>query len=124
LVMKQGKVNVVFVGCDRIAANGDVANKIGTSALSILAQHYGIPFYVLGPTSTLDLNCPTGNDIVIEERPSYEVTDTYFTAQMAPKGVKVYNPAFDITPAELITSIVTEKGIFKASELANSILYK
>jgi methylthioribose-1-phosphate isomerase len=124
LVMKQGKVQVVFVGCDRIAANGDVANKIGTSALAILARHYGIPFYVLGPTSTLDLNCPSGDDIVIEERPAYEVTDTYFTAQMAPKGVKVYNPAFDITPADMITGIVTERGIFKASELAKSVLEK
>ncbi|MCI2082315.1 MAG: S-methyl-5-thioribose-1-phosphate isomerase [Bacteroidales bacterium] len=124
IVMAQKKVDAVFVGCDRIAANGDVANKVGTSALAILARYYGIPFYVLGPTSTLDLNCSSGKDIVIEERPAYEVTDTYFSSQMAPKGVKVYNPAFDITPADLITGIVTEKGIFDASEMAKSFSLK
>lgn len=120
IVMSQKKIDAVFVGCDRIAANGDVANKVGTSALAILARHYGIPFYVLGPTSTFDLNCASGSDIEIEERPSYEVTDTYFSSQMAPKGVKVYNPAFDITPADLITGIVTEKGIFKAADMSKT----
>ncbi|MCK9625363.1 MAG: S-methyl-5-thioribose-1-phosphate isomerase [Bacteroidales bacterium] len=117
IVMKQGKINIILVGCDRIAANGDVANKIGTSSIAILAKYYGIPFYSLGPTSTIDWNCPTGDDIVIEERPSYEVTDLYFDKPSAPEGIKVYNPAFDITPANLITGIVTEKGIFKPEEL-------
>ena len=117
IVMKEGKVDVVFLGCDRIAANGDVANKVGTSSLAILAKHYGIPFYVLGPTSTIDLTCPSGEDIIIEERPSYEISDTYFSNPVTPKGVKFYNPAFDVTPADLITGIVTEKGIFKPSEL-------
>lgn len=117
LVMKQGKIDIVFVGCDRIAANGDVANKVGTSMVAILANYYKIPFYVLGPTSTIDFNCQKGSDIVIEERPSYEVTDMYYDKPMAPKGVKVYNPAFDITPAELITGIITERGISKPSNL-------
>ena len=117
IVMKQHKVSVVFVGCDRIAANGDVANKVGTSAIAILARHYGIPFYVLGPSSTIDFNCPSGDKIAIEERASYEVTDMYYDKPQAPQGVKVYNPAFDITPASLITGIVTERGIFKPSEL-------
>lgn len=119
IVMSQGKVEMVMLGCDRIAANGDVANKIGTSALAILAKHYGIPFYSVGPTSTIDFNCPTGKEIVIEERPSYEVTSLYFDKPVAPEGIKVYNPAFDVTPAGLITGIVTEKGIFKPEELKN-----
>lgn len=118
IVMSQGKVDVVFVGCDRVAANGDVANKIGTSALAILAKHYGIPFYVLGPTSSIDFNCKSGKEIVIEERPSYEVTDMYFSKPIAPSGIKVYNPAFDVTPSELITGIVTERGILKPGELS------
>jgi len=117
LVMSQGKIDMVMLGCDRIAANGDVANKIGTSGVAILAKHYGVPFYVLGPTTTIDFNCPTGKDIVIEERASYEVTELYFDKPVAPKGMKVYNPAFDITDANLITAIVTEKGIFKPDEL-------
>ena len=117
LVMSQGKIDVILVGCDRIAANGDVANKVGTSGIAVLAKHYGIPFYILGPTSTIDFSCPGGDSIVIEERPSYEVTEMHYSKPMAPKGIKVYNPAFDITPAELITGIVTEKGIFKPSEL-------
>lgn len=118
LVMRQGKVGVVFVGCDRVAANGDVANKIGTSGLAILAKHYNIPLYVLGPTSSIDFNCKSGNNILIEERPSYEITDMHFSKPIAPSGIKVYNPAFDITDSELITGIVTEKGIFKPNELS------
>ncbi|MDD2595479.1 MAG: S-methyl-5-thioribose-1-phosphate isomerase [Bacteroidales bacterium] len=117
IVMSQGKIDIVLVGCDRVAANGDVANKIGTSGVAILAKHYGIPFYSLGPTSTIDFNCPSGDNIVIEERASYEVTDMYFSKPSAPEGVKVYNPSFDITPAELITGIVTERGIYKPNEL-------
>ena len=119
IVMSQGKIDLVLVGCDRIAANGDTANKVGTSGLAVLAKHFGIPFYVLGPTSTIDFGCPRGEDIVLEERPSYEITEMHFSKPMAPKGVKVYNPAFDITPADLITGIITEKGIHKPEEIRN-----
>ena len=111
-VMSQGKVDLVMVGCDRVASNGDVANKIGTSGVAILAKHYNIPFYVLGPTSSIDTRIETGKDIVIEERPAYEVTDLYFEHPSAPKGMKVYNPSFDVTPNELITAIITEKKIY------------
>ncbi|MCD8138752.1 MAG: S-methyl-5-thioribose-1-phosphate isomerase [Planctomycetaceae bacterium] len=114
MVMQQGKVQAVLVGCDRVAANGDAANKIGTSGVAVLAKHYGIPFYVLGPTSTIDLKCATGADIPVEERKASEVTDLWYTKPMAPKGVKVFNPAFDVTPADLITAIVTEKGVARA----------
>ena len=112
IVMRKGWVQAVVVGCDRVAANGDVANKIGTSGVAILARHYKIPFYVLGPTSTIDSSCPDGDSIVIEERNPDEVTEMWYSRRMAPKDVKVYNPAFDITPHELITAIITEKGIF------------
>ncbi|MEC1180619.1 S-methyl-5-thioribose-1-phosphate isomerase [Metasolibacillus meyeri] len=109
-VMSQNKVQAVIVGCDRVAANGDVANKIGTLGVAILAKHYGIPFYVATPTPTIDLNCATGTGIPIEERSKDEVLKP--TGQyIAPPEVKVYNPAFDVTPAHLITAIVTEKGI-------------
>lgn len=111
VVMRKGWMQAVVVGCDRVAANGDTANKIGTSGVAILARHYGIPFYVLGPTSTIDLNCPDGDSIVIEERNPEEVTEMWYASRMAPEGVKVYNPAFDVTPHDLITAIVTEKGI-------------
>ena len=111
MVMKNGWVNACFVGCDRIAANGDTANKIGTSGVAVLARHYGIPFYVLGPTSTIDLNCPTGNDIKIELRDPEEIRSGFYVQPMAPAGVKCYNPAFDVTDHDLITGIVTEKGI-------------
>ena len=110
-VMKNGWVNACFVGCDRVAANGDAANKIGTSGVAILAKHYGIPFYVLGPTSTIDLNCPTGNDIQIELRDPEEIKSKFYAQPMAPAGVKCYNPAFDVTDNSLIAGIVTEKGI-------------
>lgn len=110
-VMKNGWVNAVFVGCDRVAANGDACNKIGTSGVAILAKYYGVPFYVLGPTSTIDMNIKRGEDIVIEQRPPEEVTDMWYKQCMAPKGVKVYNPAFDFVDNELITGIVTEYGI-------------
>ena len=106
LVMSEGRVQAVLVGCDRIAANGDAANKIGTSA-----RHYGIPFYVLGPTSTIDADCPTGASIPIEQRDPAEVTEAHYAQRMAPRNVKVYNPAFDVTPCDLITAIVTERGI-------------
>ena len=112
-VMRRGWVQAVFVGCDRVAANGDTANKIGTSGVAILAKHHGIPFYVCAPMSTIDLNCPDGSAIRIEERPGAEVTDMWYKEPMAPEGVKVYNPAFDVTDAELITAFVTERGIIR-----------
>lgn len=111
MVMKQGKVNAVFVGCDRVAANGDTANKIGTSVVAITAKRYGVPFYVCAPTSTIDWDTPTGADIVIEERKPSEVTDMWYEKPMAPEGVKVFNPAFDVTDADLIAGIVTEYGV-------------
>lgn len=110
-VMQKGWVQAVVVGCDRVAMNGDVANKIGTSGVAILARHYGIPFYVLGPTSTIDKHCPDGKSIVIEERNPDEVAEMWYTHRMAPEGIHIYNPAFDVTPHELITAIITEKGI-------------
>ncbi|HHX68868.1 MAG: S-methyl-5-thioribose-1-phosphate isomerase [Miniphocaeibacter sp.] len=111
IVMKNGWVNACLVGCDRIAANGDVANKIGTSGVAILAKYYGIPFYVLGPTSTLDMTCKTGNDIRIELRDGNEIKEKFYEKPMAPKEVNTYNPAFDVTDHSLITAIITEKGI-------------
>lgn len=111
MIMKQGKVQAVFVGCDRVAANGDTANKIGTSVVATVAKHYGVPFYVCAPTSTIDWSTPTGDDIVIEQRKPEEVTEMWYASRMAPEGVKVFNPAFDVTDAELITGIVTEYGV-------------
>lgn len=111
IVMQQGKVQAVLVGCDRVAANGDTANKIGTSGVAILAKHYGIPFYVCAPSSTIDLDSKTGADIEIEERPGEEITTAWYKEPMAPENVKTYNPAFDVTDHSLITAIVTEKGI-------------
>lgn len=111
IVMKEGKVQAVLVGCDRVAANGDTANKIGTSSVAILAKYYNIPFYVCAPISTIDLNCKSGEDIKIEIRPEKEITTKWYTKPMVPEGVKAYNPAFDVTDEELITAIITEKGI-------------
>jgi methylthioribose-1-phosphate isomerase len=111
ITMGRGKVNIIFVGCDRVAANGDFANKIGTSGVAILAKHYGIPFYVCAPSSTIDLSIPDGEHIVIEERKPEEVTEMWYAHRMAPAGVKVDNPAFDVTDHDLITGIITEKGI-------------
>ena len=111
MVMKNGWIQACMVGCDRVAANGDTANKIGTSGVAILARHYGIPFYVLGPTSTIDRNCPDGDHIPIEERDGEEIRSLWYREPMAPEGVRCYNPAFDVTPNGLITAIVTEKGI-------------
>ena len=107
-------MNAVFVGCDRVAANGDVANKIGTSVVAAVAKHYGIPFYVCAPTSTIDLQTPAGKEIKIEQRPEDEVTQMWYKERMAPYGVKVFNPAFDVTDHELVTAIVTEHGIARA----------
>ena len=114
IVMKNGWVQACFVGCDRVAANGDAANKIGTSGVAILAKHYGIPFYVLGPTSTIDMNCPDGDHIPIEERDPDEIKTMWYEKPMALPGVKCYNPAFDVTDHTLIAGIVTEKGICRA----------
>ncbi|NLV57619.1 MAG: S-methyl-5-thioribose-1-phosphate isomerase [Clostridiales bacterium] len=110
-VMKNGWVQAVFVGCDRVAANGDACNKIGTSGVAILAKYYGIPFYVCGPTSTIDMSVARGEDIPIEQRPAHEVTEMWYQQRMAPEGVNVYNPAFDFADHELITAIITEYGI-------------
>ncbi len=114
IVMKEGKIQACFVGCDRVAANGDTANKIGTSGVAILARHYGIPFYVFCPSSTIDFNCKTGADIKIEERDPSEISTKFFSEPVALPDVKCYNPAFDVTDNELITAIITEKGICRA----------
>ena len=114
MVMKNGWVNAIFVGCDRVAANGDTANKIGTSVVAAVAQQYGVPMYICAPTSTIDLDTPTGDDIVIEERKPQEVTEMWYENRMAPEGVKVFNPAFDVTDHSLIAGIVTEYGIARA----------
>lgn len=111
-VMKEGRIAAVLVGADRIAANGDAANKIGTYGVAVLARAHDIPFYVLAPTSTFDLSLPTGAEIPIEERASEEVTEG-FGRRTAPHGAAVYSPAFDVTPAELISAIVCEKGILR-----------
>lgn len=110
-VMAKGWVQAVFVGCDRVAANGDTANKIGTSVVAAVAKYYGVPVYVCAPTSTIDMATATGKDICIEQRPAEEVTEMWYQERMAPDGVKVYNPAFDVTDHELIAGIVTEYGI-------------
>lgn len=111
MVMKNGWVQACLVGCDRVAANGDTANKIGTSGVAILAQHYGIPFYVCGPTTTVDLHTPDGAAIPIEERDPEEIRSLWYREPMAPEGCKAYNPAFDVTDHRLISGIITEKGI-------------
>ncbi|MGX8703540.1 MAG: S-methyl-5-thioribose-1-phosphate isomerase, partial [bacterium] len=101
----------VFVGCDRVAANGDFANKIGTSGVAILAKHYGIPFYTLGPASTIDMNCKTGEDIKIELRDPNEIRTMWYEKPMALEGVKCFNPSFDVTDHSLLTAIITDRGI-------------
>ncbi len=109
-LLRAGEVNCVIVGTDRTAANGDVANKIGTYPLAVMAQRHRVPFYVAAPLSSIDLECASGDDIPIERRPSKEFTE-FLGRSIAPKGVEVFNPAFDITPAELVTAIITERGI-------------
>ncbi len=111
--MRQGKINAVIVGADRIAANGDVANKIGTYTVAVLAKEHGIPFYVAAPFSTIDLDTPDGSQIPIEERSAREVTHIA-GKQMTPDGVKVENPAFDVTPHQYVTAIITERGVVRA----------
>ena len=113
LLMRNGFIDACLVGCDRIAANGDFANKIGTSTLAVVANHYGVPVYVFGPTSTIDMKCESGDDIVIELRDESEISELWYEKRMAPVGIKAYNPAFDVTSHELVTAIITEKGIIK-----------
>ena len=110
-LMSAGMIDAVLVGCDRVAANGDTANKIGTSYVAIAAKHFGIPFYVCAPSSTIDFACADGKAIVIEQRPAAEVTKMWFNDRMAPEKVKVFNPSFDVTDADLITAIITEYGV-------------
>ena len=110
--MQSGGVDLCIVGADRIAANGDVANKIGTYGLAVLARHHGIPFYVAAPTSTIDPATPTGAGITIEHRDPAEVTAP-FGVTIAPERAAVHNPAFDITPAALVTAIITDQGVFR-----------
>ncbi len=112
-LMRQSKINRVIVGADRIASNGDAANKIGTYNLAVLAHYHKIPFYVAAPVSTFDLNLKKGSGIIIEKRPADEVTAMFFKRPMAATGVKVFNPAFDVTPNELISAIITDRGIIK-----------
>lgn len=113
-LMKSGAINVIFTGCDRVAANGDAANKIGTSMVALAAKRYGVPFYICAPTSTIDTNTPTGADINIEQRKPEEVTEMWYKERMAPEGIGVYNPAFDVTDNDLIAGIITEYGILHA----------
>ena len=112
-LMSHDEIDVIVVGTDRVAANGDVANKIGTYMLAVLAKRHNIPFYVACPLSTIDLSITSGSDIPIEERPTEEVTG-YRDNQWAAEGVMVRNPAFDVTPAELVTGLITEKGVIKS----------
>ncbi len=112
VVMSKGLIDAVIVGCDRVAANGDTANKIGTYGLAVLAKAHNIPFYIAGPTSTIDMETASGREIPIEERKSEEIT-CGMGRRTAPEGVKTFNPAFDVTPNELITAIITEKGVIR-----------
>ena len=112
-VMRNGWADAVITGCDRVAANGDAANKIGTLPLAIAAKHFGIPFYICAPSSTIDMDTPQGKDIEIEQRAPEELTEMWYEKRMAPENVKVFNPAFDVTDADLITAIITERGILR-----------
>ncbi|MBR1739867.1 MAG: S-methyl-5-thioribose-1-phosphate isomerase [Ruminococcus sp.] len=111
-LMSKGGIDACMVGCDRVAANGDTANKIGTLGLAIAAKRYGVPFYVFCPSSTIDVQCRDGRDIEIEEREGSEISRLHFERPTAPEGIGYFNPAFDVTPAELITAIITEAGVF------------
>jgi methylthioribose-1-phosphate isomerase len=122
-VMRQGRVAAVIVGTDRVAANGDVANKIGTLGVAILARYFGIPFYVAAPTSSIDFSLPTGAQIPIEQRDPREVSDG-MGKQTAPSDVTIYNPAFDVTPAELVTAIITEHGVARPPYVQTLLLQR
>ena len=117
-LMRRGLIHLCLVGADRIAANGDVANKIGTYSVAVLAKAHGLPFYVAAPYSTIDLATPSGDQIPIEQRKPQEVTSICGGPPVAPLGAEVLNPAFDVTPAEFVTAIITERGVFKPGELA------
>jgi methylthioribose-1-phosphate isomerase len=117
-LMQRGKVDAVVVGCDRVAANGDVANKIGTYGIAVLAKRHGVPFYVAAPTSSIDLDCASGKEIPIEQRNPNEVSHI-FGRPIAPKGIKALNPAFDVTPQDLISALITEKGVIHPPYLQN-----
>lgn len=118
-LMAQAKIDKVIAGADRIAANGDTANKIGTYSLAVLAKYHHVPFYIAAPASTFDLSIKTGRDIPIEQRDPKEVSELFYQRPMIAKGVKIYNPAFDVTPAELITAIITDKGIIRKPNRKN-----
>ncbi|HLB25368.1 MAG TPA: S-methyl-5-thioribose-1-phosphate isomerase [Nitrospirota bacterium] len=115
--MKKGEIDLAIVGTDRTVRNGDVANKIGTYTVAVMCREHGIPFYVAAPTSTIDLKMPTGEHIPIEERAAHEVTEVFGKVCIAPEGVKVANPAFDVTPARYVTAIITEKGAFAPRDI-------
>ena len=112
-LLQAGRIDAIVVGCDRVAANGDAANKIGTLPLAIVARHYKVPIYFCAPTSTIDMNTPQGGDIVIEERPGEEITDMWYQEPMAPEGCRTFNPAFDVTGHSLISAFITECGIVR-----------
>lgn len=118
-LMQQGKINKVIAGADRIVANGDTANKVGTYSLAILAHYHRIPFYIAAPASTFDLKIKSGEGIPIEQREAKEVTELFFKHPIAPKNIKVFNPAFDVTPHQLISAIITEKGIIRPPYIKN-----
>jgi methylthioribose-1-phosphate isomerase len=120
-VMKNGLIQAVLVGCDRVALNGDAANKIGTSGVAILAKHYNIPFYVCMPFSTFDKSIKTGDDIVIEMRNGDEIGEMWYENRMIPQNVKTLNPAFDVTDHSLVTAFITEKGVFTPDEIKKYI---
>ncbi len=111
-LMSEGRIDAIFIGCDRVAANGDAANKIGSLSLSIAARYYGVPFYVCAPTSTIDMDTISGKDIVIEQRDGEEIRSMWYEKPMVPEGVGIYNPAFDVVPSENITAMITENGIY------------
>ncbi len=108
ILMKNGMIDAIIVGADRIAANGDTANKIGTSGLAIIARHYGVPFYVAAPKSTFDMNTKSGKDIPIEQRDAAEIGSLWFSENLMPENAKAFNPAFDVTDHELITGFITD----------------
>jgi len=116
-VLAAGKVEAVLVGCDRVAKNGDVANKIGTLSVAVNARYFGVPFYVCAPFSSIDINCPNGAKIPIEQRAGSEISTLWYEKPQAPAEVKIYNPAFDVTPSELITAFITERGVFSPNQL-------
>ncbi len=120
-LMAAGKIDLAIVGCDRVASNGDFANKTGTLSVAVNCAYFGIPFYVAAPSSTIDKSIPDGSHITIEHRAAEEVTENFYSHRMAPLDVKVYNPAFDVTPASLVTGYITEKGVFKNTEISEFI---